>query len=497
VNILLICPQYTDIILPSMAADSLYRLSKSVARTRRPNANTVIPIGLSYVAATLETRHNVKLVYEDVTRADILAFAPDLVGISCVLSMQESITFEFAEFIRQILPHGKVVVGGTHPTALPERMLACDQIDFVILGEGEYSMLELASRLQSNESIDDIDGIAFRDNGTITVNPKTDLIENLDEIPIPSLSFGGSLSKCVSLAHKAWGKVALLNFAMEKYSGVEGQSERFKILKRRKNTIDISRKFYSSRSELAWIQQPMQCLVTSRGCPFDCSYCTSQMMWKKQYRIRSIANLVEEVQRFPRREILICDENMSLNRERTKQFFEAVRPLNKEFFFYNGIDPYTLDDELIRIMKDGGVTKLSISVESGSSDRARQIHRRLDLDKIKEVLTSLQKNRILTMLYFIVGFPGETKDDIRRTVDVMEDCMINFSVIVHIFKFLFLPGSRLFEEHCGNTYPDFEQYCFFPFENYDLFRINNSVAFIPPEVSALIDHGKYALTKEK
>ncbi len=465
--------------------------------SRRPSAATVVPIGISYVAAVLERQHQVRLTYQDITQSAITESDPDIVGISCVLSLQESVTFEVAEFVKRIKPSAKIVVGGTHPTALPRRMLASKNIDFVILGEGEHSMLELANRLEEGKPVEDIDGLAYKKNGDIHINPKTFLIENLDELPIPSLIFSETVPKCLSLAHTAWNRRALLSFAIAKHSGIEDSADRVAVLGKRKNSIDIRDKFTSSKSELKWVYRKMQCLVTSRGCPFDCQYCTSQMMWKKRYRTRSIKNLIEEVSLFPHSEVMICDENMTLNGQRARQFFEAALPLKKQFFFYNGVDLYTLDDDLIRVMKAGGVTKISISIESGSRDTSKQLHRRFDFEKIKEVLTALEKNRILTAVYFIVGFPEETEADVRQTIETMLYCMRNYPVIVHVYKFLNLPGSKLYEKHCGKITPNFDEYCFFPIEDYDVLQIGDSVALMPLEMRALIEQTDRAFASGK
>jgi magnesium-protoporphyrin IX monomethyl ester (oxidative) cyclase len=441
----------------------------------------------------LEKKHDVKLVYQDLTRSDVEMFAPDLVGISCIFSLQEAITFELARFIKDLRPHAKTVVGGTHPTALPERMLAGSDIDFVILGEGERSMSELTDCIDNSMPIEGIDGLAYKKNGTVKINPKTTLVENLDELPIPSLVFDGTVSKSLSLAHATWNRLALLGFAARKHSAGGAESDKKAILERKKNSFDIQGRFESKRTCLEWVREEMQCLVTSRGCPFDCSYCTSQMMWKKRYRVRSIESLLEEIRRFPHDDVLICDENMTLDRERAKDFFKAVAPLKKRFFFYNGVDPYTLDAELIELMKDAGVTKLSISIETGSPDTSKAIHRRLDLLKIKQVLAELQKNRILTAVYFIVGFPGETERDILHTVSVMEYCMKNFPVIIHAYKFLLLPGSRLYEKYSGDMRSlDFDKYCFFPIEDYEVFQLNDSVALIPSELRTLVGRDQCA-----
>jgi len=491
-RVLLICPQYADVILPDTAPDSFYNASVSVANFRRPSAVTIVPIGLAYIAAVLEKRHVVKMIYQDISASALREFRPDIVGISCVLSLQESVTFELAEFVKQHVPNAKVVVGGTHPTALPERMLANDYIDFVILGEGEYSMLSLADRLDRGDSIKSLDGFAGKANGTIEINPKTFLIEDLDELPIPLLTFDETVPKCLSLVHTMWNRRTLLGFMLNEGRRSDTHAERRDLFSRRRKALNIPEAFARTKGDLDWINRRIQCLVTSRGCPFRCDYCTSKMMWKQRYRTRSVENLLAEVEQFPHREIIICDENMTLDRARATEFFEAVEPLNKQFFFYNGVDLYTLDDELIGKMKKGGVTKISISIESGSADTARKIHRRLDFEKVKHVLSALARNNILTAVYFITGFPEETDTDVRETLGAMEYCMVNFPIIVHMYKLLYLPGSRLYEIHRDSLNDNFDEYCFFPIESYDCLQIKDSIALVPAEIGRLIDHQGYA-----
>jgi len=166
------------------------------------------PLGLAYVAACMEKDYNVKVLdaacegwneerkesdnlvtyglsFENI-KESIKDFNPDVVGVSCLYSMQYKNAHKVCRITKELDKDILTIVGGAHPTVLPQKTLEDTNVDFVILGEGESSTKELLDAIQRGEMISDIDGIAFRSQGEIIVNPKTKFIQDLDKIPFPA-----------------------------------------------------------------------------------------------------------------------------------------------------------------------------------------------------------------------------------------------------------------------------------------------------------------------
>ena len=230
------------------------------------------PLGIAYLGAYLRNDYEVKLLDAALEgysferpvadgfkcyglspsqiKQAVKDFSPDVVGISCLYSSQFEIVADICKNIKTISKHIITVCGGTHPSFLPEACLnACISLDFIVIGEGEKTFKLLLQCLNQDKSYHDIEGIAFMDKGKVRVNPKKDFIEDMDSIPYPARD--------------------ILN--LEKY---------FK--------IDLPMGLISRRS-------PSMNMITSRGCPYLCSFCSSSVYWGRNYRPRSAENVLDEM----------------------------------------------------------------------------------------------------------------------------------------------------------------------------------------------------------
>ena len=178
---------------------------------------------------------------------------------------------------KTINPEIITIAGGAHPSVLPEFALQDPNLDFVVLGEGEHSIRELVTAISNNpESFSSIDGIGYRSGGTVRINPKTRFIEDLDSLPFP-----------------AWH---LMN--VDHYFGLD-------ICHGKRNCT----RFFS--------------IITSRGCPARCVFCTAYNVWGRRYRARSVGKVVEEIkflkQHYAIEELLVEDDNFTFDVERAEQ----------------------------------------------------------------------------------------------------------------------------------------------------------------------------------
>jgi len=334
----------------------------------------------------------------------IRSYNPDLVGLSCIFSNQWPTVSELAKRLKAEDPELIIAASGAHPTFLSELCMRDAPIDFIIRGEGDATFVELLDRLRHERPVYDVDGLVFRDGEDTRVNPKESHIEDLDRLPFP--------------AHD------LLD--PERY---------FKI------ALPMSYSLLSPRN------MP---IITSRGCPCRCTFCSSTNLWGKRYRTRSAENVLAEmdwlVERFGVEELKIQDDNLTVDRNRAGKIFQAMieRPYHLNWNTPNGIAVWTLDQEMLTLMKRSGCYEITMAIESGNQEvLSNLIGKPLKLDKARQVNKIARKLGIVRIAYFIIGFPGETKQQIMDTVKFGRELQLEWN---GMFIYNPLPGSQLFEE---------------------------------------------------
>jgi magnesium-protoporphyrin IX monomethyl ester (oxidative) cyclase len=334
----------------------------------------------------------------------ITAWKPDVVGLSCIFSNQWPATRELARRIKAADPEVIVVAGGGHPTFLSELCMEDAPVDFIIRGEGEESFVDLLNRIRKGFALHEVDGLVYRDNGTVIANPKVRYIKDLDTIPFPAHDL---------LDPERYFKVALpMGYTM------------------------------MSPRNLPF--------MTSRGCPCLCTFCSSTHLWGRNYRMRSAPNVLEEldwlVEKFGIKEIKIQDDNLTVNRRRAMEILQGMieRPYRLHWNTPNGIAVWTLDRDMLAMMKKSGCYEMTMAIESGNQHVLKNLIRKpLQLDKVREINRAAREMGIFRMAYFIIGFPGETKEQIMDTIRFARELRLDLSVI---FIYNPLPGSDLFQE---------------------------------------------------
>jgi len=385
------------------------------------------PIGLAYIAAVLEKSYDVSILdavvegYETEIRLDnsrirygltfreirdrIEAMQPDVVGVSNLFSAGFRDAAKVCSLAKEVDKDIITVIGGPHPSALPEEVLGYEDIDFVVIGEGEYSFRDLLRGMEKGD-LSGLDGIAFRDNGRIRLIPKTRFIRDLDELPFPARHL----------------------LPMERYFEI---GEAFIVTKRK----------------------PFTPMNTSRGCVARCSFCPVHATWGGRWRARSAENVLAEiehlVEEYGVREIHFDDDNITLSRRRAEDIFRGIidRKLDIVWTVPPGLALWAVDDELLRLMRESGCYKLFIAVESGDERVLHDIIRKpLDLKKVKPLVRTMRKLGIETESYFVVGMPGETEESLRRTFRFARDLDTD---VTHYFFANPIPGSELWDI-CSN-----------------------------------------------
>lgn len=364
-----------------------------------------IPMGLAYIAAVLEGSYSVHVIdaqaegCENQTwekgvctiglpwkkiAQEIKRYKPDVVGISCMFSSRFLNALKIAKIVKNIDPDIKTVMGGIHATIAPREVLKNPAVDFVLIGEAEVSIIELLRKLQEGkEDFDSIDGIGWKQKNQIHINPKTKFIEDLDKLPFPARHL----------------------FPMKKYFTVKQRLERHETGK-----ISVS-------------NAQRNTIITSRGCPFNCSFCSIHFTWGYKWRARSPRNVVDElkvmVEQYGMHEISFEDDNLTLNRKRMKEICELIikEGLDIKWDTPNGVSVQTLDRELLAVMKKAGCCTLKFGIEHGDPNILNKaIHKPLTLNKVREVVCQCKELKVNTIGSFVLGMPRETAESIDRTI---------------------------------------------------------------------------------
>lgn len=355
--------------------------------------NPVPPLGLGYIAAVLEQKdievkifdsliegvYQEELISQDIIRIgasfeqieeQVKLFSPDMVGVSNLFSRQAKNAHKIYEIVKRINPDTIVVSGGAHPSAVPEMVLQDENVDFAIIGEAEIAISNLIEYLRGNKSIDELDGVGFRDNGDIKILPKKEFISDLDSLPFPARH----------LLH------------MEKYFGLSSAH---------------GVRHYERFSPI----------VTSRGCPIGCTFCSAHCVWGKSFRRRSPENVIKEMKElkdtYGIEELLFEDDNVTLDVKRAEEIFDLMIKERLDFKWDtpNGVAAFALNERLIKRMKEAGCYKLNFAIESGNQGVLNNLIKKpLNLKKVKTLIKYAKGIGLDVGIFLILGIPGETLD---------------------------------------------------------------------------------------
>ena len=358
------------------------------------------PLGILYLAAVLRAEHTVEVLdapAEELSQAGVLervkAFAPDVVGISTMSFFLPDAAW-LARAIKQAMPRTKVAMGGPQPSIYPVETCRLEGVDAAVVGESEESFGALVRAWQDETSLEDVQGIAFANGGDIVDTGLRTPPQELDELPFPA-----------------------------------------------RDLTDVTR-YDSVLAE----RGPITVMMTSRGCPYTCKFCTSpgpfgQM--RRSYRGRSPENVVDEIEQcldLGIHEVLIYDDLFTTNRRRAIGICKEIleRDLTVRFDIRSTVNQ--MDAELLGWLKKAGCVRINYGVESGSQDVVDVLDKRIKLERVRQIFRETKEVGIQTLGYFMIGSPGEGPQEIRKTIDFA--CELNPDYAHFSITTLF-PGSEL------------------------------------------------------
>jgi len=410
-----------------MKVGKLLLISPPAFTFRSPrDVNPLPPMGLGYLASVAEKMNievkildclvhgwnheefvNDELVRVGLSDRDIEIFIsdfnPDMVGINCQFSRQFRIYHQMFSTIKKVNPHIITIAGGPHTSVCPEEVLSDPNCDFIMIGEAEESFGEFMVSMNTGNDITSIDGLGWKTNGGLNINLKRKLIASLDSIPFPAYHL----------------------MELEKYFGLTTSHG-----PRHKNRFAP--------------------VITSRGCPSKCTFCSAHKVWGDKYRIRSVDNVIEEMKllknRYGIEELMFEDDNITANPRRAKELFS--RMIEEKFNFVwdtpNGVGVWSIDEEMIDLMKKSGCVKLNFPVESGSQHVLDTIIRKpIKLSRVSKLISYCRKIDLDVGIFLVVGMPGEKIEDIWQSFRFAAECGV-FGPLVSVATPY--PGTKLFDE---------------------------------------------------
>lgn len=343
----------------------------------------------NFILATLMKQRGweVEIIVEELEKipfAKIKLF--DLVGISTITSTAPR-AYVIADKIREMgIP---VIMGGSHVTYLVEEALA--HADFVIRGEGERPLMTFIDAWENKADYSRVPNLSYKMNGKVIHNPMQPFINELDQVPFPDFSL---------------------------WKGENQPGRKRKII-------------------------PVQ---TSRGCPFDCSFCSVTGMFGKKYRFRSTENIIEELRHYnhKRNIVFFYDDNFAANRKHTKELLEAMIQEKLKFRWTTQVRvDVARDVELVKLMKKAGCHTLYIGFESVNPESLKEMKKQQTVAEIAYAIKVLRKHRIYIHGMFVYGFDEDDWQTVKKTVKFAKKAKLNSTQFLILTP---LPGSEFYNK---------------------------------------------------
>jgi len=367
---------------------------------------TMPPIGLAYLGATVGLKgHSVEIIdahSKGILPGEIrghISGKPDFIGITAnILTISRATSY--AQELKNSYPQAQMVFGGPQVSVMGRRMLEkYPFVDALVLGEGEETISDLADRIGLRDMYNGILGVIYREKGRIVENDPRPLIKDINTIPMPLYDLLPPLSS------------------------------------------------YRTRSRAL----PVGYIFTSRGCPAACTFCYRN--FGRKWRARTPENVLEEITllrtKYGIRQLDILDDNFCFDADRAHRILEMIIAKNwgLKINLQIGVRVNSLSERLLNTMKQAGVFKFGFGIESGDKGILKRIKKGLDLDYALKVANMARSIGMITQAYFIMGFPGDSKETMQATIDFakrLNPHYASFSICTP------LPGTEMYNDIAAN-----------------------------------------------
>lgn len=337
------------------------------------------PLGLLCIAGYLErqSNHDVSVIDAQVDQLDYPALkskiaekTPDVVGLTA-MTMTLIDVIKTVNLAKEVSGNIKIVLGGPHVFLFPYETASLRNVDYAVLGEGEETFKELLDNLNNREKLKEIPGLVFKDNEAVVNTGMRPFMKNLDGLPFPARHL----------------------VPYEKYSSLLAK------------------------------RSPVTTILTSRGCPFQCSFCARPHLGK-MFRAQSPGRVLDELEECVRmgiRDFLFYDDTFTVNRKRVLDICRGVvdRKLDIGWDIRARVD--TIDEEMIKHLKMANCGGIHYGVEAGTEKVLKILNKGITLDKVSKTFELTKKYKIPILAYFMLGNPTETREDICETFRVIKN----------------------------------------------------------------------------
>lgn len=388
-RVLLICP--TDRQMMFVRPFELLRHSDAV--------NKIPPLGLLYIAGYLlnRTHHEVavldaqleNLTYDEIEER-IASFRPDVVGITAyTLNLLDSL--EIARRAKKNNPDVFVVLGGPHAFIYPKETAALDEVDFVISGEGEEAMAELVDALEKKTPLENIRGLHFKKDGTVYSTPQRDVIHDLDALPFPARRL----------------------VPAEKYRFVTAHGA------------------------------PATTMITSRGCLARCSFCNVPYHFVRERSPQNIIAEMLECREMGIGEIKFYDDSFNYSESRTIKLAQEIinNGINMKYSITARVDK--VSPKMLKLLRESGCIRIGYGIEAGDDKSLRTLRKGATVEMARRAVKMTKEAGIEVLAFFIIGIPGQTRDDVKKTIDFAIEIDPDFIIITPLVLF---PATELYEK---------------------------------------------------
>ncbi len=339
---------------------------------------------------TKAVNNNNHYVWREV-RETLESFNPDLIGIS-LISVEYAAAVKVSQICKKWKSDITIIWGGFHPTFMPESSLKNKEVDVVVAGEGEDTIVEVAKKIAMNRDLSMVSGLFLKkSNDTIYFTGERSIIQNLDDIPFPARH---------------------LRLYPESYDPIT-----------------------------------MGSLITTRGCPYRCTFCGCRNLWKKKFRKRSLQSVIKEIQDlvevYRTNHVFFMDDTFGLEKKTAIDLCNMIINSKLKIVWTTGTRVDKVDDEIICHMKKAGCVYIDLGIETGSERMSRIIKKDITWDGVRKAIEIINRNKLASGAFFMAGFPEETLEDLDDTFKMIREINTT-NIALNIWDPM--PGSDLYDQ---------------------------------------------------
>jgi len=391
---------------------------------RFSTASITMPLGLAYISAALRRAGFGVSVVDAVGEAPgsragyckgylvglhleqivaRISVNADIIGITVVFTHEWPAVVRLIDLIRARFSHASIVVGGEHVTSMPEFSLLTSKADIAVMGEGEETVIELVRALRGRNPLSEIAGIAYRDAGSVQVNPRRERQDNIDDIATPD-----------------WESFSPPTYHCNRFVGG----------------------MYSSRMTVP--------ILATRGCPYQCTYCSAPNMWLPRWIPRDPVKVVDEIEAYVRRygagNFPFQDLTAIIQKDWIKRFCEELlrRELDIQWQLPTGTRSEAIDPEVARLLKASGMTSMAYAPESGSDKTRRMIKKKMSAEKLFQSIDAAAGAGLNVAAFLVVGFPHDRPEHLAENLPFLDELARRGVNDIGIAFYMALPGTELF-----------------------------------------------------